>query len=95
MLLISFSGSTYRDGDGHVDTDLAGLNLALESTCCRTGSSEDGGAVSILIRVDEIDGLVECLYIEADENRTEDLLRVALHVRLDVGNDGRANLFIG
>lgn len=79
---------TYRYGNGDVDTNLAGLDLALELPCRRPGACEDGCAVTVLIRVDHLDSLIDGLNVQADKYRAEDLLGVALHVRLDVRNDG-------
>ena len=81
-----------RDGDGHVDAQLAGFTFLLEARGGRAGASEDGGTVAVFVGVDEINGVVKRLDIEADENGTEDLLLVALHVRGNVGDDGGTNL---
>jgi hypothetical protein len=83
---------TYRDGNGDVDTNLTGLDLVLEAAGCSTRACEDGGAVAVLVGVDHVNGLVDGLDVQADENRAEDLLGVALHVWLDVGDDSRADL---
>ena len=85
---------TYGYGNGHVDTNLTGFNLVLEAAGGGTRACEDGSAVAVLIGVDHVNSLVDGLDVQADENRTEDLLGVALHVRLDVGDDGRSDLSV-
>jgi len=75
------------DGDGHVDADLAGLDVLLEVGGRRAGAGEDGDAVAVLVGVDERDGVVDRVDVQAYEHRTEDLFRVAFHVRLHVRDD--------
>lgn len=77
-----------RHGDGHVDTDLAGLDPPAEGLGCGAGAGEDGDTVAILVRVDEVDGLVERVDVEADQDGAEDLLPVAAHGGGHVGDDG-------
>lgn len=79
-------------GDGDVDTQLAGLDVLLEAGGGGAGAGEDGGAVAVLVGVDHVDGVVEGLDVQADEDGAEDLLLVALHVGGDVGDNGGANL---
>ena len=79
-------------GDGHIDTNLAGLNLTLESLGCAAGACEYGRAVAVLVGVYHVDGIVDGWDIEANKDRSEDLLGVASHVRLDVGYDGWSDL---
>lgn len=81
-----------RDGDGHVDADLAGLKFLLEQRRSRAGPGEDGRAVAVGVGVDEVNGLFGGVDIQADEDGAEDLFGVALHVRLDVGDDGWSDL---
>lgn len=100
-LLVSGEGEHgQRDGDGDIDSDLTGLDVAAEGLGRGSGAGEDGDAVSVLIGVDEFDGIVNGVYVEADEDGTEDLLLVAGHVGSDVGDDGGADpvaigVFIG
>ena len=77
---------------GDIDTDLAGLDILLEALGRRAGAGEDGSAVTVLIRVDEVDGGVESGSFEADEDRAEDFFRVAFHVRLDARDDRGSDL---
>lgn len=76
------------DRDGHVNADLTGLDAAAEGLGRGAAAGEDGDAVTVLVRVDEIDGLVERVNVETDEDGAEDLLAVALHVARHVGDDG-------
>ena len=81
------------DGDGDVDADLAGLDVLLEVGGGGAGAGEDGNAVAVLVGVDERDGVVDRVHVEAAEHRAEDLFRVALHVRLDVRDDRGRDLW--
>jgi hypothetical protein len=83
---------TYWDGNGHIDADLASLNLALELARRGTGPSENGRSVAVLVLVDELNRLIYRLNVQTDENRPENFLRVALHVGLHIGDDGGADL---
>jgi hypothetical protein len=83
---------TYRHRNGHVDTDLTGLNLTLEATSSSTRACEDGSAVAVFIGVDQVNGLIDGLDVETHEDRAEDLFCVALHMWLDVRDDGGTNL---
>ena len=66
-----------RDGDGDVDADLAGLELLLEAGGRRAGGGEDGDAVAVFVGVDQVDGFVEGVDVEADEDGAEDFFLVA------------------
>ena len=81
-----------RDGNWYVDTNLAGFDLVLKAARRGSGAGEDGGAVPVFVGIDEVNGLVDCFNVEADEDGTEDLFGVALHVWLDVCDDGRSDL---
>lgn len=80
------------DGDGDVDADLAGLNVLLEARGGRAGASKDGGSVTILVLVDQLNGVVQRGDVEADEDGAEDFLPVAFHVGGHVGDDSWADL---
>jgi len=79
-----------RHGNRDINSNLSHVDLPLEFPSGCTGLSEDGGAVTILILVDDLDGLVKSLGLEDDEHGSEDLFMVAFHrgVGLD---DGRSN----
>lgn len=79
------------DRDGDVDTDLASINLVGELSGSRTALGEDGSAVTVLVLVGDLDGLVQGGGVQADKNRSKDLLAVALHVGGDVGQDAGSN----
>jgi len=78
--------------DGSVDSDLSGLDVALESGGSGTAVGEDGNSVTVLVGIDQLDGVLKGIDVEADEDGTEDFLGVALHASGDVGEDGGANL---
>lgn len=80
------------NGDRDVDANLAGLDVFLEAGCGAAGTGENGGAVAVLVGVDKIDGFVNGLDIEADEDWTEDFLGIAFHMRLNIGDEGWADL---
>lgn len=80
------------DGDGDVDANLAGLEVLLEQGGRGPGAGEDGGAVAVRVGVDQIDGFLRGVDVQADQDGAEDFFSVAFHVRLDVGDDGGCNL---
>lgn len=77
-----------RHGDGHVDAHLTGLDVLAERLGSGARLCEDGNAVAVLVLVDELNGVVDSLDIEAHQHGAEDLLLVAGHVGSDVGDDG-------
>lgn len=92
-LLVSGKGEhRERHGDGDVDTNLAGFNVLLETGGSGAGAGEDGGAVAVFILVDQVDGVVQSVDGETDQDGAEDLLLVACHLGSDVGDDGGADL---
>ena len=80
------------DGDGNVDSNLAGLDLLLEAGRGCARACEDGGAVAVFVGVDEGDGVVEGGDVEADEDGAEDFLLVAGHLGGYVCDDSGADL---
>lgn len=76
-------GQRHRDGD--VDAQLADVEVFLELRGRAAGAGKDGGAVAVGVRVDQVDGRGDGVDVEGDEDRAEDLFRVAFHVRLHVG----------
>ena len=81
-----------RHGDGHVNTNLPGLNVAHEAFGRRAGACEDGCAVAVLVGVDQRDGFVGGCYVEAHEDRAEDFFLVACHIWRYVGYYGGSDL---
>ena len=80
---------------GDIDTDLTRFNIFLKALGRRAGAGEDSSAVTVLIRIDEIDSCVQSGSFEADEDRAEDFFGVAFHVRLDARDDRGTDLKIG
>lgn len=80
-----------RHRDGDVNADLSGLDILLEARSSRPRTSEDGSAVTVLVLVDQVDGVVERVDGQTDKDRPEDLLPVAAHFGGDVGDDGGAD----
>ena len=79
---------TYRD----IDTNLPSLDMLGEFTRRTAALGEDGNAVAVFVCVDDIDGFVERVDVQADEDGTEDFFLVARHVFRYVGDDCRSNL---
>lgn len=71
---------------------MSGLDFFLEFSGGGARSGEDGRSVTILILIDEFDGVVKSGDIETDENRAEDFFLVAGHVLGNVGDDGWSDL---
>jgi len=80
---------TYRN----INTNLPGLNVLCKLARRTAALGEDGDAVTVFIRVDDIDGFIERLGIKADEDGSEDFFFVARHVFRHVGNHRRSDLF--
>ena len=91
LLVTSEGEHGQRYGDGHIDANLAGLDVAAERLGCRARLGEDGNTVTVFVLVDQIDGVVNGLDVKADKDRAENLLLVAGHVSGDVGDDGRTH----
>jgi hypothetical protein len=87
LLVASETEHGKRNRNGNVDAKLTGLELLLKQCSRCTGTSEDSSAVAVRVGVDEVDGIFCGLNIEADEDRAEDLLGVASHVRFDIRDD--------
>jgi hypothetical protein len=83
---------TYWYGNGDVDADLTSLNLLLEQAGRGARASEYGRSVAVLVGVDKVNGLVDGVDVQTDEDRTEDFFRVAFHMGFDVGDNGRTDL---
>lgn len=83
-----------RHWDWDVDAQLTRLNFFLEpcGRCAR--ASEDGRAIAIWIGVDQSNGLVSRIDIQANKNGAEDLFGVAFHMRLHICDDRWADLRI-
>lgn len=81
-----------RHGDGYVNTNLAGLDVALEAGggCARVG--EDGYTVAVFVAIDQVDGVFEGVDVDGDEDGAEDFFFVAGHVGLDVSDQSWADL---
>ena len=82
------------DGDGDVDADLPGLDFFLELARCGARRGEDGGAVAVFVLVDQFDGFVQAVDVEADEDGAEDFFAVAAHGFRYVGDDCWADLSV-
>lgn len=63
-------------------THLAHIHLVSVFACSGAVCGEDGCAVAVGVIVDHADGIVQSLRLEDDQHRAEDLLGVALHLRL-------------
>lgn len=81
-----------RHRDGHVDTQLTSLHLFLEFGGGRARLGEDSTTVAVRVGVDQLNGFVKGLDVEADEDRTKDFLGVAFHLRRHIRDNGRSHL---
>ena len=92
LLISSKAEHGQWDGDWNVDADLPGLDFFLELAGRGARRSEDGRAVAVFILVDQLDGFVQAIDVEADEDGAEDLFAVTAHVFRYVGDDCWADL---
>lgn len=92
FLVTSEAEHRQRHRNWYVDTNLSGLDLLLElrRSCTRTG--KDCRSIAIFVRVYEGDGFIKSGNVEADKDRSKDLLGVAFHMWLDVCNYGGPDL---
>ena len=65
-------------------TDISNINALGELASTRAVRSEDGRAVAVRVLIDETDGVVKRVYFQAAQNRSENLLFVARHLRLNM-----------
>merc|ERR1711974_129770 len=80
----------YRDGK--INTDLASLNLLLELANSSARASEDSSTVTVLVVVDQLDGLIQSIDSHHREDRSEDLLRVGGVVDIAAIDDGGSDV---
>src|SRR5690348_16054719 len=66
----------HRDRARDVDADHPDLDVALELARGLAAGGEDRGAVAVLVRVDDVDGLGEAPGPQHDQYRAEDLVGV-------------------
>mmetsp|Transcript_29542 Transcript_29542/g.84217 ORF Transcript_29542/g.84217 Transcript_29542/m.84217 type:complete len:503 (-) Transcript_29542:51-1559(-) len=78
-----------RHGDGHVHAHLPSLDLVDEFPCGAAAAREDGSAVAVRVGVDELNGLVEAVGLDAAQDGPEDFLVVDLHTGLHLAEDRR------
>ncbi|RUS19249.1 hypothetical protein BC937DRAFT_87767 [Endogone sp. FLAS-F59071] len=79
-----------RYGNGHVDAHLANVNLGFEPAGRGARGSKDGSAVAVRITVYQGDGVVERIGVERHKDGGKDFLLVAVHVGLDISENGGA-----
>ena len=63
---------------------LTNVNFLGKFSGSGTVSGEDSSAVAVHVRIDCGDGIIQCVYLEDNQNRAEDFLAVALHRRLSI-----------
>src|SRR6266567_7492427 len=74
----------HGDRDWDVDADHAGLDGVGEGAGGVSVAGEDGGAVAVLVLVDELEGGLEGVGADDAEDGAEDLFAVDAHLGLDV-----------
>lgn len=72
--------------EGHIfkaaATHLAHIHLVSVFACSGAICGKDGCSVAIGVSVDQTDGVIQSLCLQNNQHRPEDLLSVALHLRL-------------
>lgn len=68
---------------------MSGFDLILELSSIATRPGENGDAITVLVAVDQFDGLVEGVDAADNHNWTENLLVIGGHAWFGVVNDGR------
>src|SRR6266850_3813189 len=81
----------HRHRDGHVDADLADVDLALKLARRGATLGEYAGAVAERVVVDEFDRLIQRAHGDDHHHRPEDLGGVDRHFRRHPGKNGRAD----
>ena len=84
-----------RHRNRHVNANLSSFDVLLEMRGGAAGSGEYGDAIAVLVGIDDFDCGVEGGHLERDKDGAEDLLRVAFHVRADVGDECGTDLGVG
>lgn len=69
-------------GGGAAATHLAHVHLVSEFACSGAICGEDSCAVAIGVPVNHADGIIQSVCLQHNQHRPEDLLSVALHLRL-------------
>jgi len=77
-------------GNRNVNSDLAHVNLPLVFPSGGTRLSEDGGSVTVLVLVDDLESFIKSLGVHDDEDGSKDLFLVAFHRGVGF-DDGRSN----
>lgn len=65
------------DRDGHIDTNLAYLNLTLKLASRRSTLGEDGGPIAVRVRIDDRQSLIKRVSFEDHKDGAKDLLPIA------------------
>lgn len=73
---------------------MTSLDILLESGSSGSTVCEHCDTVSVSVAVDQLDGVLEGVDVEADENGSKDLFLVAFHRGGDIGEDCWADLYI-
>ena len=87
-------------GQGHRDRNINSylpyVDLPLEFPCGSTRLSKDGGSITVLVLVDDLESLIESLGVEDDEHGSENLFVVAFHrsVGLDDGGSDEVSVWV-
>ena len=77
-----------RHGNRNVNSNLSHINLPFVFPSSGARLGKDGGSVTILVLVDDLEGLIESVGVEDDKNGSEDLFMVAFHCGVGF-DDGR------
>lgn len=87
--LVSSEGEHWEwDWDWEVDSDLSSFNLVLEFSSVGSRSSEDSNTVSVLVSVNDLDGLINGGGSVDHHNWGEDFFVIAWHTSMNLIDDG-------
>ena len=82
----------HRHGDRHVHADHPDLHLVTERACGVAVTREDRGAVAEFVLIDQSECGRQIRHSHHDEYRTENLLAIDTHVRLDTIEQRRTEI---
>lgn len=77
---------------GNVDAHLARFDVLLEAGGSAAALCEDSNAIAVFVCVDELNGVIDSRDVDADQDRTENLLCVASHMWFNISNDSWTDL---
>ena len=80
-----------RNWDGQIDSNLAGFNLSLELASGMSILREDRSSITPLVRIGEVDSILEAFSTDDLHDWSEDFFFVAVNALANVVDDGWTN----